>query len=136
MIAIWDDHEIAGNAWRGGAPGHDEASDGPWAARVEAALRAHDEWLPGRTEWTEDRRLRAWRSASLGPLAELIVLDTRLWGRDRQAQSAAELVEDGARSMLGPDQQAFVSERLRSEEHTSELQSLMRNSYAVFCLKK
>src|SRR3546814_5216435 len=25
---------------------------------------------------------------------------------------------------------------LRSEEHTSELQSLMRNSYAVFCLKK
>src|SRR3546814_5975478 len=27
-------------------------------------------------------------------------------------------------------------EQLRSEEHTSELQSLMRNSYAVFCLKK
>src|SRR3546814_5826773 len=26
--------------------------------------------------------------------------------------------------------------RWRSEEHTSELQSLMRNSYAVFCLKK
>src|SRR3546814_7905381 len=26
--------------------------------------------------------------------------------------------------------------RIRSEEHTSELQSLMRNSYAVFCLKK
>src|SRR3546814_4799287 len=26
--------------------------------------------------------------------------------------------------------------RKRSEEHTSELQSLMRNSYAVFCLKK
>src|SRR3546814_2698630 len=25
---------------------------------------------------------------------------------------------------------------LRSEEHTSELQALMRNSYAVFCLKK
>src|SRR3546814_7121476 len=29
-----------------------------------------------------------------------------------------------------------VFERLRSEEHTSELQSLMRISYAVFCLKK
>src|SRR3546814_2537993 len=27
-------------------------------------------------------------------------------------------------------------DRLRSEEHTSELQSLMRLSYAVFCLKK
>src|SRR3546814_10899151 len=31
----------------------------------------------------------------------------------------------------------FLDElRLRSEEHTSELQSLMRISYAVFCLKK
>src|SRR3546814_10591321 len=29
-----------------------------------------------------------------------------------------------------------VAIRLRSEEHTSELQSLMRLSYAVFCLKK
>src|SRR3546814_4710909 len=29
-----------------------------------------------------------------------------------------------------------VNNRLRSEEHTSELQSLMRISYAVFCLKK
>src|SRR3546814_7199081 len=28
-----------------------------------------------------------------------------------------------------------VPQPLRSEEHTSELQSLMRNSYAVFCLK-
>src|SRR3546814_3206697 len=31
---------------------------------------------------------------------------------------------------------AAGSERRRSEEHTSELQSLMRISYAVFCLKK
>src|SRR3546814_10794628 len=29
-----------------------------------------------------------------------------------------------------------VWNRVRSEEHTSELQSLMRSSYAVFCLKK
>src|SRR3546814_7701776 len=32
--------------------------------------------------------------------------------------------------------QAFTVSQLRSEEHTSELQSLMRISYAVFCLKK
>src|SRR3546814_8652130 len=31
---------------------------------------------------------------------------------------------------------ARISEMARSEEHTSELQSLMRISYAVFCLKK
>src|SRR3546814_1413771 len=35
---------------------------------------------------------------------------------------------------LGPEAEAPVSHR--SEEHTSELQSLMRNSYAVFCLTK
>src|SRR3546814_5753291 len=29
-----------------------------------------------------------------------------------------------------------ISKPTRSEEHTSELQSLMRTSYAVFCLKK
>src|SRR3546814_5592867 len=32
--------------------------------------------------------------------------------------------------------QAWRAQSTRSEEHTSELQSLMRNSYAVFCLKK
>src|SRR3546814_4698440 len=31
---------------------------------------------------------------------------------------------------------ALIAKRGRSEEHTSELQSLMRSSYAVFCLKK
>src|SRR3546814_10278962 len=35
---------------------------------------------------------------------------------------------------IGGDQRRFGDDR--SEEHTSELQSLMRNSYAVFCLKK
>src|SRR3546814_4647013 len=35
-----------------------------------------------------------------------------------------------------PGQARDLSVTTRSEEHTSELQSLMRNSYAVFCLKK
>src|SRR3546814_12966763 len=35
-----------------------------------------------------------------------------------------------------PFYQRHGFEQLRSEEHTSELQSLMRISYAVFCLKK
>src|SRR3546814_5492791 len=41
---------------------------------------------------------------------------------------------------LSPESQAhltgFMDEYERSEEHTSELQSLMRISYAVFCLKQ
>src|SRR3546814_1635340 len=46
----------------------------------------------------------------------------RLWGRLQPRVST-----------LGSRQSYFVK---RSEEHTSELQSLMRISYAVFCLKK
>src|SRR3546814_10275377 len=37
---------------------------------------------------------------------------------------------------LGPDGEGYERIEVRSEEHTSELQSLMRISYAVFCLTK
>src|SRR3546814_2860557 len=37
---------------------------------------------------------------------------------------------------VSPTMEALKKEGERSEEHTSELQSLMRISYAVFCLKK
>src|SRR3546814_1996955 len=45
---------------------------------------------------------------------------------------------DPARHHVPANFDALVARRLRhrSEEHTSELQSLMRISYAVFCLKK
>src|SRR3546814_2565090 len=45
---------------------------------------------------------------------------------------------EGVEHLLGAEPEELVPPRLnvRSEEHTSELQSLMRNSYAVFCLKK
>src|SRR3546814_1525558 len=43
---------------------------------------------------------------------------------------AGRLVEEAPAAAL------FARPRHRSEEHTSELQSLMRISYAVFCLKK
>src|SRR3546814_2164925 len=48
-----------------------------------------------------------------------------------QRLAAAERARPGARAHPHP-----VLHHLRSEEHTSELQSLMRISYAVFCLKK
>src|SRR3546814_6816521 len=54
-----------------------------------------------------------------------------------------EIVEDVARNaalaqFVGPGRSPFREHQdiIRSEEHTSELQSLMRISYAVFCLKK
>src|SRR3546814_3848294 len=58
--------------------------------------------------------------------------------RDRRRD---ELLYDGAGTRPGDRLQLRYSSagsggRPRSEEHTSELQSLMRISYAVFCLKK
>src|SRR3546814_4725334 len=49
----------------------------------------------------------------------------------------AALVEHVVADLAAPADVGLVRfERVRSEEHTSELQSLMRISYAVFCLKK
>src|SRR3546814_1263462 len=49
-------------------------------------------------------------------------------------QHLAKLVD--AQLVVGATAPTGVRGRPRSEEHTSELQSLMRISYAVFCLKK
>src|SRR3546814_8880601 len=50
----------------------------------------------------------------------------------RQAASVGAGLEAGAEHVAGAED----APGQRSEEHTSELQSLMLNSYAVFCLKK
>src|SRR3546814_7663724 len=53
------------------------------------------------------------------------------------AEAILDYAEQQTRALIRdmPDGEYEFSE-YRSEEHTSELQSLMRNSYAVFCLKK
>src|SRR3546814_4160147 len=45
-------------------------------------------------------------------------------------------LESDAPNRIGFDLERIMRTRYRSEEHTSELQSLMRISYAVFCLKQ
>src|SRR3546814_7916937 len=56
-------------------------------------------------------------------------------GGDRGGASARRGGADIAAARRGPGRPDRETQH-RSEEHTSELQSLMRNSYAVFCLKK
>src|SRR3546814_8686808 len=56
----------------------------------------------------------------------------RAGGEGRQARRAEQQVLGNAGIVIV----AVCREAHRSEEHTSELQSLMRISYAVFCLKK
>src|SRR3546814_8789809 len=59
-------------------------------------------------------------------------------GRDRTLAGAGPTRSrpDAARRSCPCPGSSPHHDRGRSEEHTSELQSLMRNSYAVFCLKK
>src|SRR3546814_8179346 len=61
----------------------------------------------------------------------------RVDGNDPEAMySAFAEAVARARAGEGPTLLECMTFRFRSEEHTSELQSLMRISYAVFCLKK
>src|SRR3546814_3906247 len=63
--------------------------------------------------------------------------DDRATGRlDRFAPNAKLIHIDADRRELGKLRKPDLAIEARSEEHTSELQSLMRISYAVFCLKK
>src|SRR3546814_9430010 len=55
---------------------------------------------------------------------------------EQRARFERDLVVRQGRGLQPPAIDENLLAALRSEEHTSELQSLMRNSYAVFCLKK
>jgi alkaline phosphatase D len=103
VVAVWDDHELAGGAWRDGAAAHHPRYQGPWPQRRDAAVQAYLEWIPVRA--------RAPRSVSrtigLGPLADLVMLDTRLVGRDRPAndgQGPTLRMTYRDRSLLGDEQ--------------------------------
>jgi alkaline phosphatase D len=116
MVTIWDDHDLSDNAWRDGAKKHDPEEHGSWRDRVEAAARARQEWVPGRLRQPDDP-LVTWRSMVIGDLAELLLLDTRLTGRDQQAgDEESPALDDPHRSLLGDEQRAWVHERLADVE--------------------
>src|SRR3546814_6223775 len=76
-----------------------------------------------------DRDLLAGLGVAAGALvlaAQVEIAEARQLDLATGLQALAQGVEERIDEFLG----------LRSEEHTSELQSLMRTSYAVFCLKK
>src|SRR3546814_9413403 len=75
-----------------------------------------------------------------GELGQSIVVENKPGaGGNIGADMVAKSKADGYTLLLAQDSLSIVPylyRDLRSEEHTSELQSLMRISYAVFCLKK
>lgn len=117
-IAIWDDHELANDAWMNGAQNHDPVTEGDWAKRKAAARQAHNEWLPITG--------KPYESFDAGDLVTIVALDTRAEGRDQQfnlgkiAQGAADPKaaitafrdgqwSDGGRQLLGSAQESWAA---------------------------
>jgi len=76
MVVIWDDHEVANDAWKGGAENHTPETEGDWQVRLAAARQVWREWMPASGA--------PYASYEVGRLLTLHRLDTRIEGRDRQ----------------------------------------------------
>ncbi|MGW0556652.1 alkaline phosphatase D family protein [Streptomyces sp. NPDC002926] len=111
VIAIWDDHEFANDAWSGGAENHTPGTEGDWAARAAAARQAYFEWMPVRasTEGTVYRRLR------FGKLADLHLLDLRSF-RSQQTTIGNGSVDDPERSITGRAQLDWLKSGLAGSD--------------------
>jgi alkaline phosphatase D len=124
LIAVWDDHEIVNDAWRGGAQNHQD-DEGRWTTRRDAALRAYFEWMPirGVPRGADTRIFRRFR---YGDLMSLVMLDTRLYGRDRQAdagpsatpETVAAALGDPERRLLGNRQEGWLRRTLEADADT------------------
>jgi len=111
VVAVWDDHELAGGAWSGGAHEHSPRRHGSWADRKAAAIRAYWEWMPLRPPDPAVPE-RIYRMQRWGDLADLALLDTRLIGRDEplgRGQGVVVKLSDTGRSMLGALQREWLA---------------------------
>jgi alkaline phosphatase D len=116
MVAVWDDHELAGNAWWDGAAGHDPWTDGDWPRRRAAAVRAYREWMPSGLP-DPAHPLRIWRTVRLGSMADLVLLDTRLTGREAPVAGRRPVlgVRRRDRRLLGPEQWEWLEHELSGQ---------------------
>ncbi|MDT9694486.1 alkaline phosphatase D family protein [Streptomyces sp. P17] len=127
-VAIWDDHEIANDAWSGGAENHTEGAEGTYAARQAAAKQAYFEWMPVRPAiaGTTYRRLR------FGKLVDLSLLDLRSF-RSQQASVGNGDVDDPERTLTGRAQLDWLKAGLKSSDTTWRLvgNSVMISPFAI-----
>ncbi|MFF8928552.1 alkaline phosphatase D family protein [Streptomyces longwoodensis] len=128
VVAIWDDHEFANDAWSGGAENHTEGAEGTWTARQAAARQAYFEWMPVRPAiaGTTYRRLR------FGKLADLSLLDLRSF-RSQQVKTGNGGVDDPDRTLTGRAQLNWLKAGLQSSDTTWRLvgNSVMISPFAI-----
>jgi len=116
MIAVWDDHEFANDAFMTGAENHTEVTEGTFAARKAAALQAYHEWMPIRTG--TDKSV-IYRSFNFGNLLSLHMLDTRIIGREKQLPLTEITTPAGytawtsnSRQLMGTAQTAWLATQM------------------------
>ena len=142
LIAIWDDHETANNAWESGAENHD-AGEGTWADRKRAALQAYYEYMPVRDPVPGAPREALFRDYTWGGLLTIAAIETRLSARSEQFEYSRILPEltdpeairvwereklgDSAREMLGAAQTAYLDGVLRGSVARGEPWRLVAN---------
>ncbi|MFI7017615.1 alkaline phosphatase D family protein [Streptomyces sp. NPDC050164] len=128
VVAIWDDHEFANDAWSGGAENHTEGAEGTWSARQAAAKQAYFEWMPVRPAiaGTTYRRLR------FGKLADLSLLDLRSF-RSQQVEVGGGGVDDPDRTLTGRAQLDWLKAGLKASDTTWRLvgNSVMVSPFAI-----
>src|SRR3546814_7411629 len=84
-------------------------------------------------DWLPRVKVFGGKAASSYAMAKLII---KLGNDIARVINQDPAVRDLLKVVFLPNYNVTLAEKIRSEEHTSELQSLMRISYAVFCLKK
>ncbi|MHA3704636.1 alkaline phosphatase D family protein [Jatrophihabitans sp. YIM 134969] len=79
FITIFDDHEVANNAWNKGVENHTPGTEGDFATRRAQAYQAYMEWMPFRLpdQSVPHKGTRFFRRFTYGRLADLSVLETR-----------------------------------------------------------
>ncbi len=112
FVVVWDDHETANNSWMGGASDHDPETEGSWEDRVAAARQAFFEWIPIR----DNPGQKLYRTLNYGDLADIIMLDTRIEGREEQLDALAFSPDDPnlPDQILGLEQQAWLFDQLEN----------------------
>ena len=119
FINVWDDHELANDAWTDGAQNHQPENEGLWKKRKQSARKAYFEWIPIR----EPKASKSiYRHLSFGKLVDLFMIDTRIEGRNKQCDNitSPELVAN-ERTLLGDTQKAWLKNKLNQSQATWKL---------------
>ncbi|KQW97964.1 alkaline phosphatase [Acinetobacter sp. Root1280] len=129
FIVIWDDHELANDAWKDGAENH-QANEGNFLDRKLAALQAYFEWMPIRPVSATDH-LNIYRQFDFGSLVQLTMLDTRILARDKQLDYANYMTASGldiakfqtdltstTRTLMGYTQREWLQKKLAQSTAT------------------